>query len=96
MSKKIYIGRISTKTNEEKLMKHFSQAGKIVSIKIVQGINPNKHTGYGYVVMSNEQETNDAINKLNNSDLDGNRLIVKEAHFLDQDRRPNYYYRRRK
>ncbi|MBI3366266.1 RNA-binding protein [Candidatus Roizmanbacteria bacterium] len=96
MSKKIYIGRISTKTTEEKLAKHFSQIGKIVSLKIVQGINPSKHAGYGYIVMNTEEETHSAINKLNNSNLDGSTLKVMEAHFLDQDKKPDYYYRRHK
>lgn len=96
MSKKIYVGRISVKTSEEKLVKHFSQAGKIISLEIMPGINSNQHAGYGYVVMSSDDETQNTISKLNNSDLDGNKLIVMEAHFLDQDKKPDYYYRNRK
>lgn len=95
MSKKIYVGRISVNTTEEQLMKHFSKVGRTISVQIVQGINPNQHSGYGYVVMGSEQETKNAISKLNNSDLDGTRLIVKEAHFLDQDKKPYYYHRNR-
>jgi len=96
MSKKIYVGRISSATTDLALAKHFSQAGKVVSAKLIQGINPQVHAGYGYVIMGSDKETSDAIKKLNNSQLDNQRLIVKEAHYLDQERKPDYNYRYRR
>jgi len=92
MLKKIYIGKISSITTDKKLFNHFSQVGRVISATIVQGISPEKHAGYGYVVMSNENEKEVAISKLNNSILDSNRILVVEAHFIDQEKQ--YYYRR--
>jgi len=94
MSKKIYVGKISPKTTDGQLAKHFSQIGRVISATISKGINPEKHTGHGYVVMSSDMETEQAIKKLNNLELDGSRLKVIEANYFDQDRAPNYYYKR--
>ncbi len=93
MSNKIYIGKISSTTTEKQLFDHFSQIGKVVSATIVQGINPNKHSGYGYVIMSSEKEVQTAISKLNNSLLGNSRIHVVHVHFLDQERK-QYYGRR--
>lgn len=94
MSKKIYVGKISSTTTSDQLAKHFSQVGQVVSAVIAQGINPEKHAGYGYVVMGSDKETEEAIKKLNNLELKGSRLKVIEANYFDQDRVPNYYYKR--
>ena len=93
MLKKIYIGKISPTTTDQKLFDHFSQIGKVTSATITKGIGPEKHAGYGYVIMENEKDIPVAIQKLNNSTLDGNRLLVIEAHSIDQEKRQHYYRR---
>lgn len=92
MVKKIRVGKISSATTDQKLFEHFSKVGTVTSATITKGINPKKHAGYGYVIMGSEKEMEEAIRKLNNSLLDGNRIWVMEAHFLDQEKK-QYYYR---
>lgn len=92
MAKKIFVGKISSKTSDQKLFDHFSQAGKVISAVMTKNIN-QENSDHGYVVMSNEKETEDAISKLNNTVLDGNHIKVIEAHPMDQERRS--YYKRR-
>jgi len=94
MIKKIYVGKISLATTDQKLFNHFSQAGKVESAMISSGIDPKKHAGHGYVIMGSDKEMDQAIRKLNNSILDGNRILVKEAHPLDQEKKQYYHYRR--
>jgi len=96
MSKKIYIGKISQKTTDDQLAKHFSQIGQVISATITKGISPERHAGYGYVVMGSDKETEEAIKRLNDQELDGSKLKVIEANYFDQDRIPNYYHRRHK
>jgi RNA recognition motif-containing protein len=91
--KKIFVGKISLKTTDQKLADHFSKAGKVMSATIVKGISLGNHAGYGYVVMSNEKEMYEAIRKLNNSLLDDSRIKVIIGHPLDQEKK-QYYYRR--
>lgn len=93
MLKKIYIGKISSTTTDKKLFDHFSQVGKVISATIIKGISPEKHAGYGYVMMSNENDMEAAIRKLNSSILDGNHILVIEAHPIDQEKKQYYYCR---
>jgi RNA recognition motif-containing protein len=93
MIKKIYVGKISLTTTDQKLFDHFSQVGKVTSATIIKGIDPKKHAGYGYVAMGSDKEMEEAIRKLNNSILDGNHIWVMEAHYIDQEKK-QYYYRR--
>ena len=98
MSRKIYVGKLSSITTDENLFQHFSQAGKVITAKVAKSINPDKNAGYGYITMSNDQETKKAIKTLNNTHLEGNNISVMEAHLLDQESyRPynqkNYKYR---
>lgn len=93
MVKKIYVGKISTKTTDQKLFDHFSKAGKVISATISKSINSQVHAGYGYVLMGSDKEMEDAISKLHNSVLDGSRLVVIKAHPIDQEKQ-QYYYRR--
>ena len=36
--------------------------------------------GYGFVEMPDDSEANKAIDGLNNSDLEGNKIVVKKAN----------------
>lgn len=85
MAKKIYVGGLADKTTEENLSKHFAQIGQVVSVKIVNKITFQKNSRYGYVLMKSKEEVDKAILTLNNSLLDGSKIKVLEAHFLDQE-----------
>lgn len=69
-----------TKNDIEKLCEEF---GKIQSHNIFNGQNGK----YGVVIFSNEQEAKKAIEKLNNKDIDGKKLMVKGSQ-----RKTNYIY----
>ena len=93
MVKKIYVGKISLTTTDQKLFDHFSQAGRVISATISKSINPKIHAGHGYVLMASDREMEKAVKKLHNSILDESHIIVIEAHQLDQEKQ-QYYYRR--
>lgn len=94
MSKKIFVGKLNPTTTEKQLTDHFMAAGKVVSAHIVQQfstINPAS----AYIIMSNDTETKNAISTLNNSELNGSRILVMEAHSLDQDK-PQFFNRKKR
>ena len=95
MSKKIFVGRLAPTTTEKQLSDHFAKAGAVVSARIVQKIAFQSGPASGYVIMSNDNETKKAITTLNNTELNGSRINVIEAHALDQER-PTQYYNRKK
>ena len=99
MPQKIYTGKLSPTTTDQHLFEHFSKAGKVISAKVVVGIDGKNNAGYGYVVMNSDKEAINAINKLNNTKLDGNNINVVVAHPIDIDNsflfRRSYKFRRR-
>ena len=83
MSQKIYAGNLSTSTTDSNIFDHFSKIGKVYSVELAKGIDGKTNVGYGYVTMGSEKDMEEAINKLNNSKLDGNNIRVVKAHPLD-------------
>ncbi len=84
MTKKIYVGKLSPVTTNQNLFDHFSKSGSVVEARVAASMNPKANAGYGYVTMSSDNETKNAITKLNRSKLLGMTILVTEAHFLDQ------------
>ena len=94
MSKKIYVGKLSSKITDEQLKNHFSQVGTVISVNVSKSFSFEK-SRYAYVVMSSNEETTKAIQELNNSTLEDSKIHVMEAHSLDQEKM-SYYPRRRR
>lgn len=85
MSKKIYIGNLTSSVTEKDLHSLFSPLGTIISLKISMKAAGNFSAGHAYVIMSNDTETQAAIAKLNGTKLGGASIVVMEAHPIDQD-----------
>lgn len=92
MPQKIYIGKLSPTTDNQQLFDHFSKIGEVISAKVMTGIDGKTNAGYGYVVMGSDKTTEEAIKKLDNSNLQGKRIRVIKAHYMDQSH--SYTYRR--
>ncbi len=78
MAKKLFIGNLSFKTNDESLRSAFSQAGTVVSASVIMDKMTGKSRGFGFVEME-DADTENAINMFNGKDLDGRPLTVNEA-----------------
>ena len=76
---KIYVGNLPLDCTEEDLTKNFGDLGKCVSAKIIRDRETGVSRGFAFVEMATEQEAQTAIRKCKGVDLDGNKLIVKEA-----------------
>lgn len=93
----IFVARLSSKTKSEDLEKLFSSFGEVASSKVVIDKRTGFSKRYGFVEMPDEQAAYEAIEKLNNSELDGSQIVVKmsvpapgkteKRHRNDQDRR---------
>lgn len=90
MSKKIYVGNLSYETADEDLRAIFSEAGKIVSVKIITDPYTGQSRGFAFVEMETATEANKAISSLNGRELNGKTIRVNEAHDnRDKKFRPN-------
>ena len=79
MSNKLYIGNLSYTVNDDQLTQLFSQAGKVLTVKIIIDHSTGRSKGFGFVEMSNEEEAKKAIETLNETEFEGRKLVVNEA-----------------
>ena len=79
MNKKIYVGNLPTEANEPELKALFSNAGDVMSVKIVQDRESGQPRGFAFIEMSTQWEARRAISMLNRKNFMGKDLLVKEA-----------------
>jgi RNA recognition motif-containing protein len=79
MGKKIYVGNLSFSISEEQLSSAFAQFGAVDSAKIVTDRETGRSKGFGFVEMAVDSEADQAIEKLNGTDLSGRNINVSEA-----------------
>jgi cold-inducible RNA-binding protein len=78
MSMKLYVGNLAFKTSSDDLQQLFSQAGTVESASVVEDRDTGRSRGFGFVEMEDSAAA-DAINALNDKEVDGRRLKVNEA-----------------
>ena len=78
MSKKIYVGNLSLDVTEEQVKELFTQFGNVDSIAMITDRNSGRFRGFCFVEME-DSAANPAINALNDTDLNGRRMVVNEA-----------------
>ena len=79
MNKKLYVGNLSYETTEDDLRKLFVEVGPVVSVTIITDRSSGRSKGFGFVEMETEQSAQEAIDRLNNHELDRRTLTVSEA-----------------
>jgi len=77
--KKLYVGGLPFATGDQELNDLFAGYGKVASAKIITDKFSGRSRGFGFVEMENDTEAVAAIEKLNNSEYSGRRLMVNEA-----------------
>lgn len=79
MGKKLYVGNLAYSVTDDRLAEHFAAAGKVESAKVIIDRDSGRSKGFGFVEMSSDDEAMNAINTLNQSQLDGRAINVSEA-----------------
>ena len=80
MEKRLFVGSLPYNTTEEELNTLFSEAGTVVSVKIITDRETGQSKGFGFVEMATVEEAQAAIAKFGeNYQLGGRTLIVNEA-----------------
>lgn len=82
---KLFVTNLPRQCSEEELIEHFSSCGTPTSAKIILDRETGRSRGFGFVEMSNSEEGQRAIQELNDKELGGRPLVVKEA--VEQERR---------
>jgi RNA recognition motif-containing protein len=83
MEKKLYVGGLPYKTTDDDLAQAFSQAGNVVSAKVITDKMSGRSKGFGFVEMSTPEEAQRAIEMFNKQDFGGRNIIVNEARPME-------------
>ena len=89
----IFVARLSYQTTEDQIRQLFEEFGTVESAKIIFDKIEGRSKGFGFVEMTEDSEARSAIEKLNDSEVDGRRIIVKESQ-PKEPRRDNFRSRR--
>ncbi|MBL7864742.1 MAG: RNA-binding protein [Cyclobacteriaceae bacterium] len=76
----IFVASLNFKTKQEDLQKAFEAYGTVSSAKIVTDRVSGRSKGFGFVEMPNDDEAMRAIAGLNETELDGRPIVVKQAN----------------
>ena len=79
MSTRLYVGNLSNETTETGLQTLFSEAGEVISAKIITDRQTGQPRGFGFVEMETKLEGQKAISILNGRNFEGRPLAVNEA-----------------
>src|SRR5512146_3009039 len=79
MTKKLYVGNMSYSTTEEQIRELFSQAGEVQEVSLITDRETGRLKGFGFVEMSTEEGSKEAIKRFNGYTLNDRTLTVNEA-----------------
>ncbi len=77
--KRIYVGNLGPAATADLLESLFSSFGTVKKAGIVFDPESGRSKGFGFVLMDNDHEGDEAITQLNRRPLQGSLLDVKEA-----------------
>lgn len=75
----IFVAKLNYDTQESSVRNAFEEFGQVDSVKIIMDKFSGRSKGYGFVEMPNNDEALAAIADLNDSDMDGRTIVVKQA-----------------
>src|ERR1044072_8576542 len=75
----IYVGNLSWTMTDDDLSNLFTQYGTVTSAKILKDKMNGRSKGFGFVEMDDDEAAKTAIATLNESEVQGRKLIVNES-----------------
>ncbi len=75
----IFIAKLNYDTTEDNLKGAFEAFGEVSSAKIIIDKYSGRSKGFGFVEMPDDGAAQEAIDKLNDTELDGRPIVVKMA-----------------
>jgi RNA recognition motif-containing protein len=89
MAKKLYVGNLPYRTDDQALADLFSQAGAVASAAVISDRETGRSKGFGFVEYDNDADAAKAIEMFDGYELDGRNLRVNEAR--PREERPARY-----
>lgn len=76
---KLYVGNLAFSTSEADVRTIFEQAGAVGSCELVSDKFTGQSRGFAFVEMETSSEGSQAIQRFNDYELDGRKMVVNEA-----------------
>lgn len=76
----IFVAKLNFNTRKEDLEAAFAQFGEVTSCKIVRDKETGRSKGYGFIEMPDDAAARQAMEALNEKELDGRVIVVKPAN----------------
>ena len=83
----MYVSNLSFHTTDENLRELFEKFGTVSSAKVIMDRETGRSRGFGFVEMSAEKEAKEAMQGLNQKEIEGRSLSVTVAKERKTDNR---------
>src|SRR2546423_11915715 len=80
MAIKLFVGGLAFSTSNESLRSAFAAVGSVESASVVTDRDTGQSRGFGFVEMATSEDADQAISKLNNTNLEGRNIKVEKAN----------------
>lgn len=79
MNAKVYVGNLNYQTTDSVLQSFFETAGRVKSARVVMDRETGNSRGFAFVEFHDSSDAQKAINDLNDVELEGRPLRIREA-----------------
>lgn len=83
MATKLFVGSLPWSVDDQALEDLFKEFGTVLSAKVIMDRDSGRSKGFGFVEFEDDAAAKAAIDKLNNSDMQGRTIVVSEARPLE-------------
>lgn len=88
MAKKLFVGGLPYSVTNAKLEEMFTAVGTVASATVITDRDTGQSKGFGFVEMEKDADAEEAIKKLNGTEVEGRKLTVNVAR--PREERPSY------
>jgi len=79
MDKRLFVAGLPFSFNDQALSDLFAPFGTVVSANVIIDRDTGRSKGFGFVEMTTVEEAKEAIAKLNDSEIEGRKIVVNVA-----------------
>ena len=88
MSKRLFVGGLPFSITSSQLEEMFSKFGKVASCEVITDRYSGQSKGFAFIEMENDKEADEAIKKLNETELEERKITVNVAR--PREERPKF------
>ena len=89
MAKRLFVGSLPYSVTSSQLEELFGEVGKVTTLNLITDKFSGQSKGFAFVEFTTDEEADKAIEKFNNYELDGRKIVVNVAKPMeDRGSRP--------